>query len=106
MSSFSKVKLSLTCSHCTKISKNPVELPCGDLICQEHLEDKEIIKQNKIKCLACKQEFGDRDNKFNLSKLAHKQIENKIYLDEEEITLFKKIEESIKPFTKCMQTLI
>ena len=42
---YPRVKLSLTCSFCSKILNFPIELPCGDLICQEHLEDKEIIKQ-------------------------------------------------------------
>ena len=35
---------------------------------------------------------------FNLNKLAHKLIDNKIYLNEEEMSLKQKIEESIKVF--------
>jgi hypothetical protein len=95
-----KLKLNLTCSYCKKIFKNPVELPCEDLICKEHLNDKEVIKQNKIKCQECKQEFKVKANEFNLNKLAHKLIDNKIYLNEEEISLKQKIEESIKIFYK------
>ena len=39
----SKVKSSLTCSNGSKILKCPVELPSDDLICQEHLKDKDPI---------------------------------------------------------------
>jgi hypothetical protein len=59
-----KWKLSLTCSNCAKIFNCPIELPCGDLVCQQHLNEKEIVQKNKIKCLNCKKEFDINSNLF------------------------------------------
>ena len=93
-----KVKSSLTCSYCSKIYKEPIELPCDDLICEEHLKEKEVVKQNKIKCLTCSKEFQVKGNDFKSVKSIQKQINAQIYLNEEEISLKKKIEDSIKLF--------
>ena len=95
---FPRVKLSLTCSFCSKILKCPIELPCDDLICQEHLKEKEVVQKNKIKCSTCQQVFEVKDHEFNLSKLAHKQIENKIYLSGEELAIKQRMEETFKVF--------
>ena len=102
----SKVKSSLTCSYCAKILKNPIELPCDDLICQEHLKEKEVVQTNKIKCATCKQEFHVKDNDFRTNKLAKKQIDDKIYLNEKELALRKKIEESIKKIHQMYEEFI
>ena len=88
----SNLKQSLTCSYCSKIYMDPVELPCGDLICKEHLKEKQVLKQNKIKCLKCKQEFQVKGNDFKQATSIQKQINAQIYLNEEEISLKKKIE--------------
>ena len=50
-----KLKKSLTCSYCFKIYKEPIELPCEDYICKEHLKENDVVKTNKIKCPTCKQ---------------------------------------------------
>ena len=88
----------MTCSYCSKIYKDQVELPCGDLICQEHLNDKGVIQTNKIKCSTCKQEFQVQNNDFKSSKSIQTQINQQIYLSDEEISLKQKIEESMKTF--------
>ena len=93
-----KLKQSLTCSNCSKIFKDPIELPCEDLICKEHLNDKEVLKQNKIKCCKCKLEFKVKDKKFKLNKSIQNQIDDQIYFNDDEKKLKKKIEESIKVF--------
>ena len=90
------LKLSLTCSYCSKILKCPIKLPCKDLICQEHLQEQEVVKQNKIKCLNCNQEFQVKDSEFRSAKSIQKKINSKDYLSGEELTLKQKIEESIK----------
>ena len=101
-----KLKLNLTCSFCKKIFKNPVELPCEDLICKEHLNEKEVIKQNKIKCQECKQEFEVKDNAFKSMKFVQKQIDKKLFLNEEEKALYQEIEESIKLFYKTNEEFL
>ena len=60
----SKVKLVLTCSNCSKIFKNPIELPCKHSIFDEHLIEMEAVKRNRIKCAKCKQEFQVKENEF------------------------------------------
>ena len=99
-----KLKSNLTCSYCSKIYKDPVELPCGDLICKEHLNEKEVVQKNKIKCQECKQEFEVKGIEFNLSKAIQKQIDNKLYLNDDEIALKQKIEVSIKVFYQMYDT--
>ena len=88
----------MTCSYCSKILKNSIELPCDDLICEEHLKEKKVAQKNKIKCLTCKQEFDVKENEFKLVKSIQKQINAQIFLNEEEKSLKQNIEESIKLF--------
>ena len=80
-----KLKSGYICSYCSKIFKDPIELPCDDLLCKEHLNDKEVVQRDKIKCSTCKQEFQVKDHDFKLNKFVQKQIDNKLYLSEEEI---------------------
>ena len=82
------LKLSLTCSYCSKILKCPIKLPCKDLICQEHLHEKEVVKQNKIKCLNCKQEFQVKDNEFRLAKSIQKKDQLKRFKQRSIFELF------------------
>ena len=77
-------QLKQTCLNCSKIFEDPIELPCEDLICKEHLTEKEVLKQNKIKCMKCKQEFQVKQNDFKSVKSIQKQIDNQIYFNGEE----------------------
>ena len=36
--------------YCSKLLKDSVELPWDDSICREHLTERDVLKQNKIKC--------------------------------------------------------
>ena len=90
------LKSNLTCSVCSKIFKDPVELPCEDFICREHLFAKDVQKQNKIKCVECKREFPVKDTEFKSVKLIQKQL----YLSDIEKCLKQQIEESIRDFYK------
>jgi hypothetical protein len=85
-------KSSLTCSYCSKIFKDPIELPCKHNLCKEHLTE------NKIKCGECKQEFEVKDNEFKTVNLVKKQLDEHVYLNDEEVSLKKKIEDSIRQF--------
>jgi hypothetical protein len=91
-------KSSLTCSYCSKILKDPIEMPCKHNLCEEHLAEKEVVKQNRIKCAACKQDFQVKENDFKSNNLAKKQLDELVYLSDEESTLKKQIEESIRKF--------
>jgi hypothetical protein len=97
------LKSNLTCSFCSKIFKDPVELPCEDFICKEHLTAKDVQKQNKIKCLECKKEFPVKNEEFKSVKLIQKQLNNKLYLSDNEKCLKKQIDESIRDFCKLYE---
>jgi hypothetical protein len=91
-------KSEVTCSYCLKIYKDPIDLPCGDSICRQHLSDRDVVKQNKITCNKCNGEFQLNDDAFRSNKNLKKQVENQSYLSEGEINLKQKLEESIKKF--------
>jgi len=89
-----KWKSQLTCSYCSKIFKDPIVLPCDDSICGEHLFERDVIKENRIKCNVCNQEFQVKDNQFKSSKAYQKLVERQSYLSDEEQGLKKDLEES------------
>ena len=99
-----KLKHTLTCSNCSKIFRDPIELPCKHSICQEHLTEKEVLNQNKIRCSKCKEDFEVKGSEFKSIELVKQMLENKIYFNEEEIRLKQKIEESIKHFYEMHDT--
>jgi hypothetical protein len=91
-------KSHLTCSYCSKIFKDPIELLCNHSICREHLKEKDVVKHNRIKCNKCSEEFGVRDNQFKSNNELNKLIESHSYLNKEELSLKKELEESIWKF--------
>ena len=93
-----KLKSHLTCSQCKKILKNPIELPCQDCICKEHLAEKDVQKLNKIKCSKCGQEFEVNGIEFKSFKAFQKLLDDQVYLTNEEISLKQKTEESLRMF--------
>jgi hypothetical protein len=100
------LKSALTCSNCTKIFKHPVELPCKHNVCKEHLIEKNVQKQNKIKCVECKQEYQVKDNEFKSVELFKKLLDDQLYLSDEEISLKQKIEDSIRVFYQLYEEFL
>jgi hypothetical protein len=74
-------KSQLTCSNCSGIFKDPIELPCKDSICRQHLKERDIVQQNKIKCKACNEEFEVKDNEFKSNEAISKLIDSHSYLN-------------------------
>jgi hypothetical protein len=91
-------KSSLTCSYCSKIFKDPIELPCSHHLCKEHLTEKTVAKENRIKCGECKSDFEVKDNDFKTNNLVKKQKDDQVFLNDEEFSLKNQIEESIRQF--------
>jgi hypothetical protein len=91
-------KSSLTCSYCSKIFQDPAELPCKHHLCKEHLTENNVIKENKIKCVECKQDFQVKDNEFKTIEILKKQLDELLFLSDEEVSLKKHIEDSIRQF--------
>ena len=77
-------KSHLTCSYCSKIFKDPIQLPCDDLICREHLSERDVVKQNRIICKKCNEEFCVKGNEFKSNETFTKLIESQSYLNEEQ----------------------
>jgi len=76
-------------------------LPCGEhLICHEHLVEKDVVKENRIKCNDCNKDFQIKDNDFKSNRPFKKLIEDQSYLNEEEIGLKLELEESIRKIFK------
>ena len=93
-----RFKSSLACSYCSKIFKDPIELPCSHNLCKGHLAEKNIAQQNKIKCGECKKDFQIKDNDFKSTTLVNKLLDEHVYLSDEGVSLKKQIEESIRKF--------
>jgi hypothetical protein len=92
------LKSNWTCSYCSKIVKDPIDLPCDDSICRQHLSEKAVVKENKIKCNECSKEFRINDEEFRSNKSLRKLIESQSYLSGEEISLKKELRASIRLF--------
>ena len=88
----------VTCSYCSKIYKDPIDLPCGDSICREHLHERNVVKHNKIKCKTCNDEFGVKNNDFKSNQTLKTLVEDHSYLSEDEINLKQELEDSIQKF--------
>ena len=93
-----KLKSQLTCSYCSKILKDPIELPCDDSICRAHLSERDVVKENRIKCNGCKQVYQVKENHFKSSNALKNLIESQSYLSEDESSLKQKLEASIRDF--------
>jgi hypothetical protein len=62
------------------------------------LTEKDIVKQNRIKCAECKQDFRVKDNEFKSNEIIKKQLDDLLFLSDEEIDLKKKIQDLIQTF--------
>jgi hypothetical protein len=91
-------KSQLTCSYCSRIFHDPIELPCSHNLCRQHLTENNVIKENKIKCGECKAEFKVKGNDFKTIEMLKKQLDELVYLSGEEMSLKKQIEDSIQTF--------
>jgi hypothetical protein len=101
-----KWKSQLTCTYCSKIYKDPVDLPCDDSICRAHLSERKVVKGNRIKCKECKQAFQVEDSQFKLNKTLKKLLESQCYMSEEEICLKLELEALVRKFVKCYDAFI
>ena len=91
-----KSKANWTCSYCSRIFRDPILLPCGDSICRDHLKDRDVVKENRIKCKKCNDEFQIKDNEFITNNDLKTLVESQSYLSEEELDLKKVLEDSIE----------
>ena len=95
-----KLKTSLTCSYCSKIFHDPIELPYSHNLCQSHLVEK---KEKQIECAEFKKEFQINDNEFRSNTFIRKQIDDHVYLNDQQFSLKNKIEDSIRTFFQMFE---
>ncbi len=62
------------------------------------MTEKDIVKENRIKCVECKQEFKVKDNEFKSNNFLKKLLNNHDFLSDEEFELKNQIEDSIRQF--------
>jgi hypothetical protein len=93
-----RLKSSLTCSYCSQIFKDPIELPCKHRLCKQHLVENSVTKENRIKCIKCKQDFEIKGNDFKTIEILKELLDQLLYLSDEEVSLKKQIEDSIRTF--------
>jgi hypothetical protein len=91
-------KSQLTCSYCSRIFKDPIILPCGDSMCRQHLKERDVVKQNKIRCNKCNAEFQVKNSEFKSNEDYKNSIESQSCLSDDEISLKQELEESIQKF--------
>jgi hypothetical protein len=96
-------KFDFVCAFCSRILKNPINLPCGDSICKHHLDDSSSLKDNSIKCMveSCKRKFNlDRYklDDFAPNKTVKNLLEKETHLSEKEKSLKKKMLDIFKEF--------
>jgi hypothetical protein len=53
-----------------------------DTFCLENLSERDVVKQNKIICKQCNQEFRVNDIEFKSSKAFKKLVESQCYINE------------------------
>ena len=78
-------KSHLTCSYCSQILKDPIYLPCNHSICRGHLSERDVVKENRIKCKKCNGEFQIKDNQFKSNEAISKLIESQSHLNDTEL---------------------
>ncbi len=76
-------KSTLTCSCCSKIFKDAIELPCSHHLCKENLTEKNVAKEKRIICGECKKEFQVKCNEFKPNNFTKKQLDKLLYLNDE-----------------------
>ena len=96
------LKSKYTCSHCTRILKEPLLLPCSDNVCAQHLNETNLTQ---IKCATCIKSFDVKSLKIQSNKCLKKLLDDQLYLSSEEKQLKRQIEESIHNFHHLNSTL-
>ena len=89
-------KSDFVCSFCLKILKNPINLPCFDMICENHLREANVLKKKCIECPTCKRTFNTDIHEFVPNKIVRNLLEKQIFLNEEEKSLKKSLEKSLQ----------
>jgi hypothetical protein len=100
------LKSSLTCSYCSKIFQRPILLPCNDTICQSHLKEFSVVKNNEITCKLCNNKCAVNGAEFEPNKAVQHLIDNENFLSDDEKNLKKVINDLFKAIQCQMDTFV
>ena len=89
------LKSKYSCSHCTRILKDPLSMPCNDDICADHLKERNLMQ---VKCLKCNEIFDIKNTIFKSNLPLKKLLSGEFYLSDEEKRLKQQIEIKIRDF--------
>ena len=90
-------KSDLQCHLCSKILKEPVNLPCHCTICHGHLTDGSV-KDGIIKCESCNEMFAVKDIELVVNKYAKLILDAEVHLSPEEKAMKREIEKLCNEF--------
>ena len=90
------LKTKMTCSYCNKIFNEPIQLPCYDFICAQHLSEKKVIEENQIKCFKCSQVFRVDESDFLVYDLVNYLLQDESYLSGEEKLLKNEMKDRVQ----------
>lgn len=90
-------KVDFQCTHCPKVLKNPINLPCDcGIICEKHLRDEDVLKANVIKCKICKKDFSLTGSVFVANRRLQNMLNNEVHLTSVEKNVKSSLNDSIK----------
>jgi len=100
----SNFKANLTCSNCTKIFQDPIQLPCNDSICAHHLKEAKSLREKIIKCTKCSQTFEIDliENNMRPNRLVRPFLNEEMYLSYDEKQFKHEIKRGIDMFHKLL----
>jgi hypothetical protein len=85
-----------TCEICNKYYLNPIILPCGDNVCEEHVKQKTKITDNQEKeyqCELCQSKHKLPTVGFIINKSFIQMMNKNLHLNEKTKTAIKKIDD-------------
>ena len=89
------MKPEFVCSVCLRIFASPILFPCNCTVCAEHLNDKEVLKTNLIKCETCQIEFNTKIDTFKPNEQMEKMLSEDFHLSDEEKVLKLQVEQTM-----------
>jgi hypothetical protein len=70
------------------------------------LKERDVCKENKIKCNKCNKDFQIKNNQFNSNEALKKLKEKQPYLSEEETSLKLELEVFVRKFSDLYDSFV
>ena len=97
-------KSELQCQLCSKILKDPVNLPCHCIICHGHLSDGSV-KDGLIKCEPCGDNFVVKDIHLKVNKLAKRILDAEGHFSPEEKAAKSELQKLLNEFQQLFDQI-